>query len=595
MMLSFSSHTCSKASLVFALILASDMFQSLSPVSAFSTTHYFRNRVIGKSIRTTEYKIGPNLVHVAFYSAKPVQRGIALSAIENDQEVAKKKKRLPRAERKAKERAKKARSGLNNKKKKKSYPLHSNRISELTINSTADDVIKAIKRAQNLHDEEDILNIERFLLEEVDVSYAFGYRGSLLARLAVAALHLSNHELARKAIDERRLNHRSTMLPMESAGIIRGLLRVHNDTDALSILDDELSLPLEGTPLDSPESKDRLKHRALSIGSIASRHFYEGEPDLSVEACQKLIEMGPIIRESGLTAEELNMPWRRIIKGASECQARIRNGEIDIDTSDPECPCNFVYTVLSAMTTFPSDNDDGIYESLSNALIRRTVFVTGAVDMEGCPKADRGEVVFIGRSNVGKSSLVNMITNRKSLAYTSKRPGKTQQFNFFAVNDKPGREKEVRYGDVLPGEKDPDSFYMVDVPGFGFARVPDKQRKEWSDFLLEYTTKRKTLRVVFHLMDARHGPIDEDENIMQQMGETLPKNVKYVVILTKADKNIKGPSGKNSGKVSRDVLDKVRQTMKDKGVGNSPVFLTSAETKLGRDDVWRYLRLAAEI
>ena len=75
----------------------------------------------------------------------------------------------------------------------------------------------------------------------------------------------------------------------------------------------------------------------------------------------------------------------------------------------------------------------------------------------------------------------------------------------------------------------------------------------------------------------------------------MPSNVKYVVVLTKADKNVKGPSTKNSGKVSKPVLDKVRQTMKENGVGNSPVFLTSAETKLGRDDVWRYMRFAAEI
>ena len=140
------------------------------------------------------------------------------------------------------------------------------------------------------------------------------------------------------------------------------------------------------------------------------------------------------------------------------------------------------------------------------------------------------------------------------------------------MNDKPGREKEVRYGDVLPGEKDPDSFNIVDVPGFGFARVPDKIRKEWSDFLLEYTTTRKTLRVVFHLIDARHGPIDEDKRIMKQMGETLPKRVKYVVVLTKADKNVKGPSSKNSGSVSSTVLDKVRETMKENGVKTRQYF-----------------------
>uniref|UniRef100_A0A7R9WZ35 EngB-type G domain-containing protein n=1 Tax=Craspedostauros australis TaxID=1486917 RepID=A0A7R9WZ35_9STRA len=214
--------------------------------------------------------------------------------------------------------------------------------------------------------------------------------------------------------------------------------------------------------------------------------------------------------------------------------------------------------------------------------------------MSGCPKADRGEAVFIGRSNVGKSSLVNMVTNRKSLAYTSKRPGKTQQFNFFAVNDKPGREKEIRYGDVMIGEKDPDSFYIVDLPGFGFAKVPDYQREMWASFMSDYLSTRRTLKVVFHLVDARHGLIDEDTTIMQQVATSLPKNVAYVVVLTKADKNVKKSSKHKPGKVSADILTSVRETMKRCKVGNSPIILTSAETKLGRDDIWRYLKLAAE-
>jgi len=124
------------------------------------------------------------------------------------------------------------------------YDLHSNKISTLNSESTADDVVKAIKRAQNLHDAHDIQHIESFLIDEVDETFAYGFRGSLLARLAVAALHMSNHELARKAIKVRRTEHRSSMLPMESSAIIRGMLRVHNTTDAINLLNDELSLPL---------------------------------------------------------------------------------------------------------------------------------------------------------------------------------------------------------------------------------------------------------------------------------------------------------------------------------------------------------------
>lgn len=125
------------------------------------------------------------------------------------------------------------------------YDLHSNKISQLNSESTADDVVKAIKRAQSRHDAHDIQHIESFLIDEVDETFAYGFRGSLLARLAVAALHMSNHELARKAIKVRRTEHRNSMLPMESSAIIRGMLRVHNTTDAINLLNDELSLPLE--------------------------------------------------------------------------------------------------------------------------------------------------------------------------------------------------------------------------------------------------------------------------------------------------------------------------------------------------------------
>jgi len=523
------------------------------------------------------------------------------------------KTKLSRPERKAAERFKKEQTHRRNsnhrkhnfadrekqlvaqrKKGEGQYDLHSNHVSRLTKDSTADEVMTAIKRAQNLHDHHDIQAIEDFLLNVVDESFAYGYRGSLLSRLAVAALHMSDHTLARKAINERRTVHRSTMLPLESAALIRGLLRVHNVTDAIEVLDDELSLPFEGTLITTDENKDRIKHRALCMASIASRHFFEGEPAMAVQACEWLAQLGPIVRESGLVAEELTMPWTRIIQGAAKCEARRRDGKIEPCLLDVEMPCNLVYSVLNAMTTFPSDNSDRTYEALSNALVRRTLFVTGAVDMTGCPEADRGEAVFIGRSNVGKSSLVNMVTNRKSLAYTSKRPGKTQQFNFFTVNDKPDREKEFKYGDFVPGEKDPDSFYIVDLPGVGFAKVPQKIKQEWADFMSEYISKRKTIRVIFHLVDARHGPIDEDMRIMQTIGQNSIKNTKYVVVLTKADKNTKGASSTSGGRVSSDVMDKLREAMKANKVANAPVLLTSAQTKLGRDEMWRYMRLAAE-
>lgn len=350
---------------------------------------------------------------------------------------------------------------------------------------------------------------------------------------------------------------------------------------------------------------------------------------MAVSACQMLCDLGPMVREAKLTSEDLEMPWLRLIQGAAKCETARRTGTLKVEDTEVkiDLPCNVVYSVLNAMTTFPSDNNDLVYEAISNSLVRRVLFITGAVAMDGCPPADRGEAAFVGRSNVGKSSLVNMvrsgdyeaspcillliytgiesysctamenlqITNRKSLAFTSKTPGKTQQFNYFAVNDKPGKEKEVRYGDDVSGEPDLDSFYIVDLPGFGFAKVPEKQRKEWSRFMAEYLATRRTLRVVFHLVDGRHGPIDEDANIMRQVAESLPKNVAYVVVLTKADKNVKGASRKRPGQVPMDVMNTLRETMRANKVGNAPVIVTSAETKLGRDDLWRFLRRAAEL
>jgi len=150
----------------------------------------------------------------------------------------------------------------------------------------------------------------------------------------------------------------------------------------------------------------------------------------------------------------------------------------------------------------------------------------------------------------------------------------------------------------MPGQPDPDSFLIADLPGFGFAKVPQQQRKAWAQFMAQYLATRTNLRVVFHLVDSRIGATDEDEKIMKQVSAQLPKAVNYVVVLTKADKNIKGANkGGNmvaAGKVSQDVMAQLREAMNRNGVGKRPVILTSSNTKLGRDDLWRYLRLAAE-
>eukprot|EP00956_Cyclotella_meneghiniana_P045806 scaffold385551_cov122-Cyclotella_meneghiniana.AAC.1 len=338
------------------------------------------------------------------------------------------------------------------------------------------------------------------------------------------------------------------MLPLESAAIVRGLLRVHCIEEAWEVLEEELGLPMlpsasavlpttitsslsitsttthgidetsndlnntttvsstnkeeedqqqqsvpptqqdsDSTEMQILETKERVIYRARSLCSIISRYLYEEQPTAAIDAIWKLKAMGQIIRELGLDSEDMDVPWEKLVRGAALCESRRRDGVWDTTTATTAAspspndssgsggssgsnetpntwPCNLVYPILDAMIAFPSDNNDRTFEALCNALVRRTVFVTGAVSLAGCPKPDRGECAFIGRSNVGKSSLVNMITNRKSLAFTSKTPGKTQQFNYFSVNDKPDLERQIRYGDDVGGSKDLDSFYIVDLP-----------------------------------------------------------------------------------------------------------------------------------
>eukprot|EP00752_Nemacystus_decipiens_P004542 g4146.t1 len=227
-----------------------------------------------------------------------------------------------------------------------------------------------------------------------------------------------------------------------------------------------------------------------------------------------------------------------------------------------------VFKVLDVMAAGAVDGDDETYEWLANAAVRSVEFVTGAVSMATMPREPvLPEAAFIGRSNVGKSSLINMVCNRKALAFTSKTPGKTQQFNYFMMNN-----------------NTENAFYLVDMPGVGYAKVPEKQRNEWSTLFRSYITRRSSLRVLFHLIDGRHGPVGQDHAIMQLMAE-LPNTARYVVVLTKADKS--------DNSVSRHVLDGVVRALREAGVSRTPVVLTSAASKLGRDGVWRYLRLAA--
>lgn len=188
--------------------------------------------------------------------------------------------------------------------------------------------------------------------------------------------------------------------------------------------------------------------------------------------------------------------------------------------------------------------------------INDVTFVKGVAGWQGLPDDGLPEAALIGRSNVGKSSLFNRLVGRKNLARTSGTPGKTQQFNYFLVND---------------------AFYLVDLPGYGYAKVSKTQRAKWGQLIGRYLTERGPLRVVFHLVDSRHPPTRLDRDIMEVMRMSP---VPYVIALTKADKL----SGNGRGKAVKAVQDTLRPLAME-----VPVVLTSAEDGRGRDELLQWL------
>ena len=139
-------------------------------------------------------------------------------------------------------------------------------------------------------------------------------------------------------------------------------------------------------------------------------------------------------------------------------------------------------------------------------------FMLGVAALKQLPDASLPEIAFAGRSNVGKSSLLNALTNRKTLAKTSNTPGRTQQLNYFNLGEK---------------------LYIVDMPGYGYAKVSKEQRDEWTTLIFDYLRGRPTLRCVFILIDSRHGLKDSDIMLMEMLDEAA---VTYRIILTKTDK-----------------------------------------------------------
>lgn len=172
-------------------------------------------------------------------------------------------------------------------------------------------------------------------------------------------------------------------------------------------------------------------------------------------------------------------------------------------------------------------------------------FLKGVVAMSGLPPADRAEVCFAGRSNVGKSSLINALTGRKGLARASNTPGRTQEINFFTVGP---------------------SHYVVDLPGYGFANAPVAVVEKWQKLLRQYLAGRQTLRRAFVLIDARHGAKAVDDEIMGLLDKAA---VTFQVVLTKVDKVSKAELAKS--------LDVTRAALARHPAAYPELVLTSSE------------------
>lgn len=189
-------------------------------------------------------------------------------------------------------------------------------------------------------------------------------------------------------------------------------------------------------------------------------------------------------------------------------------------------------------------------------------FVVSNTKVDLCPKTNLPEYAFIGRSNVGKSSLINMLCNKKKLAKTSSRPGKTQLINHFLINKK---------------------WYLVDLPGYGYARASKTQKKTFQKFIIDYFTKRKELVSAFLLIDLRHNPQPIDMDFLRWLGENF---IPFSIVFTKADK-IKEKD------LERKVSDYLLK-LKEEWESLPQYFVTSSEKKLGQESILNYIKQTNE-
>ena len=188
-------------------------------------------------------------------------------------------------------------------------------------------------------------------------------------------------------------------------------------------------------------------------------------------------------------------------------------------------------------------------------IIHTADFTCSYVDWKMCPSSEEPEYAFIGRSNVGKSSLINTLTQRKGLAKTSDTPGKTQCMNFFLINE---------------------NWNLVDLPGYGYAKTSKSNREVWTKFTKEYLSKRPQLRNTFILIDARIPPQQIDLDFINWMGE---KGVPFSIVFTKNDKPKKTLAN----------IEKFKATLMEYWDELPLIFITSSVTNAGREDILQYI------
>ncbi|HJV34528.1 ribosome biogenesis GTP-binding protein YihA/YsxC [Geomonas sp.] len=184
-------------------------------------------------------------------------------------------------------------------------------------------------------------------------------------------------------------------------------------------------------------------------------------------------------------------------------------------------------------------------------IVKSALFVKSATRPAHYPEGDLPEIAFAGRSNVGKSSLVNVLVNRKNLVRTSSTPGRTQLINFFQVND---------------------DFMLVDLPGYGYAKVPLSVKKEWRPMMETYLSKRKNLRAVVLILDIRRIPVEED---VQMLSWLRAYSITPIVVITKCDKVSKNERAKQTAVI-----------MSKLGLEKTEVSFFSALSREGKDGIW---------